>query len=79
MPQDIVFTSNTAYLRLHGSPIMFYSTYSDSYLKKLLEKFIYEKNLEKIFIFFNNTASEAGILNALKMKEIANQIKTSML
>lgn len=63
---DTIFTDfPLIYIRLHGVPKIFYSGYS-------LEQLLYIKsviNLKSGFIYFNNTASEAGILNALELKK----------
>lgn len=70
MPTDINATSSVGYVRLHGIPKMFYSEYSHSDLVKLHDVII-EKNLfEQVFIYFNNTASEAGVLNAKELNTI---------
>ncbi len=69
LPNKIVTYSDTAYIRLHGNPEMFYSKYSPEFLTKL-SQFILKKNeLSEVFIYFNNTASTAGVLNALELKE----------
>lgn len=70
LPDTIVANSETGYLRLHGKPKMFYSSYSDEDLENYLKN-LEEKNFAEIYIYFNNTASEAGVLNALKTKKLA--------
>lgn len=74
LPDSIIQTSKIGYLRFHGSPKMFYSSYSDEYLNKIYEE-IKANSFEEFYIFFNNTASVAGILNALEMKNIATKNK----
>ena len=64
LPQTIFKDFPLIYIRLHGIPKMFYSSYSSEellYIKNVM-------NLKSGFIYFNNTASEAGVLNALTLK-----------
>ncbi|KIO51875.1 DUF72 domain-containing protein [Flavobacterium hibernum] len=64
LPQTIFKDFPLIYIRLHGVSTMFYSSYSPEellYIKNVI-------NLKSGFIYFNNTASEAGILNALALK-----------
>jgi len=69
LPDSISKTNSIGYLRFHGSPKMFYSSYDKAYLAEILSK-IREKSFEEFYIYFNNTASTAGVLNALVMKEL---------
>ncbi|TDD75184.1 DUF72 domain-containing protein [Flavobacterium caseinilyticum] len=70
MPTDIIATSTVGYVRLHGIPKMFYSEYSFTDLIKLHDVIIEKKLLEQVFIYCNNTASEAEVLNAKKLTTI---------
>jgi uncharacterized protein YecE (DUF72 family) len=56
------------YLRLHGNPELFKSSYSDEELKKFYLAF--PKACEQYSIYFNNTYYEAGYRNALSLKEM---------
>jgi len=64
LPETIFDTFPLVYIRLHGTPKMFYSGYSSEQLEDIKNKTI-GKNA---FVYFNNTASEEGILNALELK-----------
>lgn len=70
MPTDIIATSSVGYVRLHGIPKMFYSEYSHTDLIKLHDAIIDKNLFEQVFIYFNNTASEAGVLNAQELNTI---------
>ena len=72
LPDSVSKTSNIGYFRFHGSPKMFYSSYSEEYLKKIYEE-ITKNSFEEFYIFFNNTASTAGVLNALEMNKITTK------
>ena len=71
LPQTIFTNFSLTYVRLHGVPKMFYSSYSP-------EELLYMKNvidLKSGFLYFNNTASEAGILNALELRKMMKENK----
>lgn len=67
LPEDVIITNGVAYIRLHGRPELFYASYHEDELKSFLAQ---ARASEKAFIYFNNTASAAGIENALLMKTL---------
>lgn len=69
LPDSISKTNSIGYLRFNGSPKMFYSSYSNDYLTEIKSKII-ENSFKEFYIYFNNTASTAGVLNALEMKKM---------
>ena len=69
LPTDIIGTTKTAYVRLHGNPRLFYSEYSDAELDAVMLQLAAHK-FKQAFVYFNNTASTAGILNALSIKRL---------
>ena len=68
MPEDLIITNSTAYVRLHGNPQLFYSAYSDEFLSTLHRTLVKNTGIKEAYIYFNNTASTAGILNAQQFK-----------
>ena len=62
-------TTSTFYLRLHGNPVLFKSSYETADLHKFYEG-IPEGSIENC-IYFNNTYYEAGYENALLLRKIA--------
>ncbi|MBF4515476.1 DUF72 domain-containing protein [Flavobacterium sp. ANB] len=62
LPEDILTEFPIVYIRLHGNRKLFYSSYSSEELESIKKKIANKSG----FIYFNNTASEAGILNALE-------------
>lgn len=67
------------YYRLHGSPRMYYSAYSTSYLNALTQKLIMASRSAQTWCIFNNTASGAAIENALTVLQelhVADRTKT---
>ena len=71
LPTTIIETSSTGYIRLHGNPELFYSKYNAEELSKTYDEIRGAKKLKEVFIYFNNTASTAGILNALAFKQVS--------
>ncbi len=70
LPTTLIETAATGYLRMHGNPDMFYSEYSIDDLHQLRDNIQNAKKLNKAMVFFNNTASTGGIVNALAMKKM---------
>lgn len=64
-----VTTSDRFYLRLHGSPKLFVTSYTNPRLKNFYQKF--PADLKTKTIYFNNTVTEAGFKNALQLMRIA--------
>lgn len=70
MPNTIFTNLSKAYIRLHGNPEMFYSSYSSEFLRKLSNFILGRSEALEVYIYFNNTASTSGILNALELRKI---------
>jgi len=64
LPEDILTDFPLTYVRFHGNKKLFYSRYSTEELENVKIQ-IQDKSG---FVYFNNTASDAGILNALEFK-----------
>ena len=63
-----IHTSPIFYLRLHGNPELFVSSYNKEQLEGFYKRFPDNADLYKIY--FNNTAQEAGYKNALQLMDI---------
>jgi uncharacterized protein YecE (DUF72 family) len=60
--------ADTAYIRLHGSPDMYYSAYTEQYLDRLAEDILEKVRMRKrVWCIFDNTASGAAVPNALSL------------
>jgi uncharacterized protein YecE (DUF72 family) len=57
------------YIRLHGAPRRYYSAYSDAQLDQLAE-FLRLNPQRRRFVVFDNTASNAGVRNALHLRRL---------
>ena len=59
-------TTDAIYLRLHGSPRIYYSSYPEDYLIRLAEELAEHAQLGRTaWLIFDNTASGAAQMNAL--------------
>lgn len=59
------------YCRLHGSPRMYYSSYTETYLQ-LLAVTIARRQAKEIWCIFDNTASGAALGNAQTLMRLVN-------
>jgi len=71
LPETIFTQFPNIYIRFHGRTKMFYSEYSSEELIAVNDIISKNEKEKKVFIYFNNTASTAGILNAVEMKSLA--------
>lgn len=72
-PREIIKTTDTVYLRIHGRSGWYSHDYSDKELKEMAKKIISVKP-KLVYIFFNN--DQAMLKNAQRMKEIL--VKSSL-
>jgi uncharacterized protein YecE (DUF72 family) len=70
LPTNVVDTTQTGYVRLHGNPQLFYSEYSEEELQMLYSDIISQDNLNEVYVYFNNTASSAAIINAQQFERM---------
>ncbi|MYM73053.1 DUF72 domain-containing protein [Duganella sp. FT134W] len=63
-PGPYVPTTDDGYVRLHGSPRTYYSSYDEAYLASVA-KWLAERDA---WCIFDNTASGAAMLNALQLR-----------
>lgn len=70
LPDQLVTSTNIAYLRMHGKEKMFYSKYPQKKLREIASDLSSKKDIDEAWVFFNNTASTAGIENAIEFKNI---------
>jgi uncharacterized protein YecE (DUF72 family) len=68
-PGAHVPTTSDIYARLHGSPRVYYSSYSDEYLTALADDLsIHAQANRSVWLIFDNTASGAAMANALQLR-----------
>ena len=62
-------TTADIYVRLHGSPRVYYSSYSDDYLRDLgADMALHAQAGRDVWCIFDNTASSASVPNALTLR-----------
>lgn len=62
-------TTDTIYVRLHGSPRIYYSSYEDAYLEELAHNMREHARAGRtVWTIFDNTASGASVPNALQVQ-----------
>jgi len=62
-------------VRLHGNPRLFYSEYSEEELRSLYDALMAEDKITEAYIYFNNTASSAAIINAQQFIYLTSNTK----
>lgn len=65
-------TTELAYIRLHGSPKIYYSNYSPAFLDQLASS-MRAQNAPGSWCIFDNTAAGAALANALDMQRLLGQ------
>lgn len=68
METPFLHTGTDFYLRLHGNPELFKSSYSDSALRAFYSRF--PPGCQRYTVYFNNTYYEAGYTNALQLRQL---------
>ncbi len=61
-------SDRVAYFRLHGSPVMYQSSYSDDYLAQLSGRIRERATHAPVWCVFDNTARGAAAVNAFNLK-----------
>jgi len=70
-----IHTSDYFYMRFHGSPELFKSSYSAEELTGFIDQF--QESAERKSIYFNNTYYEAGYTNARELVSLLNRPATT--
>ena len=73
LPDDAVINTTIPYYRFHGVPKLFYSQYSKAFVKKIYEQLAAKKSAKTIYVYFNNTATQAAINNARYLQTLIKE------
>jgi uncharacterized protein YecE (DUF72 family) len=73
LPDKVVANTSLLYYRMHGVPDLYRSSYSTTYLKKIVHEIESHRMIKQAFIYFNNDYDAVAIRNANEMKAIANR------
>ena len=73
-PGPHVPTTNDVYMRLHGAPRIYYSSYPDEYIAALVRELEEHKAAGRtVWCIFDNTAAGAAVPNALDVLRSCRQ------
>ena len=66
---------NTAipYYRFHGVPKLFFSEYTKAFVKKVYKQLNEKKRIKSVYVYFNNTATQAAINNARYLQSLIKE------
>ena len=78
LPEDIVNTDSTLYIRFHGKKEWYRYDYTEDELRKWVKK-INQFKSKRLFVYFNNTYSGFAVKNALLFKKLMRPIQEQML
>src|SRR5215204_441127 len=73
LPDDAVINTLMPYYRFHGVPKLFYSQYSKAFVNKIYEQLVAKKSTTTIYVYFNNTATQAAINNARYLQTLIKE------
>ena len=81
LPSDLIANNPVFYLRLHGDENLYFSDYPTPRLKAFLQGIQQISELKEAYVYFNNTASGSGILNALEFKQMVmdNKLNSTLM
>jgi len=69
LPDDVIQTTDVLYYRLHGVPVLYGSKYESYALQHLKDKISSLENVNRAYLYFNNTAAGHAITNAREILE----------
>lgn len=72
LPDGPVVQPPLFYYRFHGAPHLYKSAYADAYLNDIVEQVQQHADLSEVYLYFNNTATDAAIRNARHVQEVIN-------
>lgn len=73
LSEDLLFSTEKLYLRMHGVPELFKSPYSEEQLMHITRSL--PDAPEKVFVYFNNTTYDAGYSNARTLEKFIKNHK----
>lgn len=67
---EVVMNAPVAYYRFHGVPKLYYSSYDEAFLQKIVMEIKQNNKIEKAYLYFNNTAAAAALANAQYVQQL---------
>jgi uncharacterized protein YecE (DUF72 family) len=74
LPQTVVRTADIIYYRFHGVPHLYTSRYTTAQLEHVLHEIQNQNGVRQAFIYFNNTAEAAAIINGREFQELGEAV-----
>jgi uncharacterized protein YecE (DUF72 family) len=72
LPDDLVYTTNVFYCRMHGVPRLYTSRYRVNTLQKMHDS-VSAQGIKSAYVYFNNDVLVAAVKNAAELMEIAQK------
>lgn len=73
LPDDVITNTNVIYYRFHGVPQLYYSSYDESFLQKVITAIKTANGMRQAFVYFNNTAQTSAIQNARYVQQLTTK------
>jgi uncharacterized protein YecE (DUF72 family) len=70
LPEDVLKTGPTLYYRFHGVPKLYLSSYSRQRLNHIVADIKRRRNVQDVYIYFNNDIEVAAIRNAKQVQRM---------
>jgi uncharacterized protein YecE (DUF72 family) len=74
LPQEVVQTTEKIYYRMHGIPHLYVSRYGLQTLGQLTHDVHHHDAVTEAYIYFNNTAEGAAIINARELQDVCELV-----
>lgn len=70
LPDKVIVNTSLLYYRMHGVPDLYRSSYSSSFLKKIIAEIKLYPGVKKVFIYFNNDYGGVAVKNAQEINAL---------
>jgi uncharacterized protein YecE (DUF72 family) len=70
LPDNIIFNTSVAYIRMHGKPLLYKSEYNLNSLKHIIKVVTQSKIVKEVYVYFNNDSVGAAHRNARKLMRV---------
>lgn len=74
LPNTVIQTSDIVYYRFHGVPFLYTSRYETTQLETIAQAIQEKPGVRAAYIYFNNTAEAAAVVNARQFQELCEEV-----
>lgn len=74
LSDNVIKTTDTVYYRFHGVPHLYMSKYELQKLEQVAQEIQQMEGVTQAYIYFNNTAEGAAVMNARQFQEISELV-----